>query len=164
MDSNPRMKRPRLGGGYPERRFLRMIRLLTMAALSLAAGLPLVALADFPDWNALTEVRTIEVQTFDDDGASRTTPVWFVLLNGEAYLRTSDSRWLANLRRDPKLELKIEGRSYEAQAEEIPGRAIIEKVDIASQRKYGLQERLIHVFRLSDPQILRIVPREAREE
>ena len=121
------------------------------------------ASADFPDWNQYARVQTIEVLTIDPDGELRVTPVWFVLLNGEAYLRTSGSLWLDNLRRDPNLRLKIEGKVYEAQAEEIPGMGIVEKVDIASERKYGLQERLIHIFRMRKPEILRIFPRTNAE-
>jgi hypothetical protein len=118
------------------------------------------ARAEFPDWNRFVEVQTIDVLTFDEDGELRETPVWFVLLNSEPYLRTNDSRWLANLRRDPNLRVRIKETVYEAQAEEIPGREILEKVDIASSLKYGLQERLIHLFRISSPQIIRLFPRE----
>jgi len=64
------------------------------------------------------------------------------------------------LRRDPNLRLRIEGVLYEAEAEEIPGQGILAKVDLASMRKYGLQEQLIHMFRFGSPQILRIFPRQ----
>jgi hypothetical protein len=129
-----------------------------LAAILVLAGAG-IARAEFPDWNRFTDVKTIDVLTVDPDGDPRETPVWFVLLNGEAYLRTNDSRWLANLRRDPNLRLKIEGKIYEAQTEEIPGQAIVEKVDIACERKYGLEERLLHIFRMRQPEILRILPR-----
>ncbi|MDG2332955.1 MAG: DUF2255 family protein [Myxococcota bacterium] len=118
-----------------------------------------IASAEYPDWNRLTNVQVIDVLTFDQDGALRETPVWFVLLNGEAYLRTSNSRWLENLRRDPKFRLKIEDKIYQARAEEISDQSMVEKVDIASQRKYGWQEYLINLFRMSPPEIIRILPR-----
>jgi hypothetical protein len=129
-----------------------------VALLILVGGT--AAEADFPEWDRVSDVQTIEVLTFDVDGELRETPVWFVLLNGEAYLRTSNSRWLDNLRRDPNLRLRIEGVLYEAEAEEIPGQGILAKVDLASMRKYGLQEQLIHMFRFGSPQILRIFPRQ----
>jgi len=128
-------------------------------AILVFAG-PNPARAEFPDWNRFAEVQTIDVLTLDEDGELRQTPVWFVLLYSEPYLRTNDSRWLANLRRAPNLQLRIKGTVYEAQAEEIPGREILEKVDIASRRKYGLQERLIHLFRISSPQVIRLFPRD----
>lgn len=119
---------------------------------------PLSASAEYPDWTALSEVGVIEVMTLDADGDVRTTPVWFVLLDGEPYLRTSGSTWLENLRRTPNFRLVIEEREYQARAEEVPGEEIVARVDAASLEKYGWQERLIHVFRLSPPDILKLVP------
>jgi hypothetical protein len=97
--------------------------------------------------------------TRDADGDLRETKVWFVLVGGEPYLRTSRSRWLENLRRDPHLRLRIRDRSYEARAEEIPGKEIVAQVDEASRAKYGWQERLIHPFHLRAPDILRLSAR-----
>jgi hypothetical protein len=131
--------------------------------LLLATALLLVALpgrAEYPDWESIADVEVIEVVTRDSDGDLRETKVWFVLVDGASYLRTNDTRWLANLRRDPNLVLRIEGREYEARAEEIPGDEIVEKVDSASLEKYGWQERMIHPFRMSRPEILLLSPRE----
>ena len=116
--------------------------------------------ADYPNWNDYADVDVIEVLTEDPDGEVRETKVWFVLLGGEAYLRTSGSRWLDNLRRDPNLSLRIEGTVYGARAEEIRGDVIVEKVDIASQRKYGFADRLIGLFRVQKPDVLRLYPQE----
>ena len=58
------------------------------------------------------------------------------------------------------LVLLIEGREYEARAEEIPGDEIVEKVDRATLEKYGWQERMIKPFRMSKPEILLLSPRE----
>lgn len=115
--------------------------------------------AGYPDWAALSDVGVIEVLTEDADGDRRETKVWFVLLDGEPYLRTSRSRWLENLRRDPDLGLRIEGIEYQARAEEVTSDALIERVDRASREKYGWQEALIHVFRIRKPDILRLSPR-----
>ena len=104
-------------------------------------------------------MKVIEVVTRDADGDLRETKVWFVLVDGAPYLRTHGSRWLANLRRDPNLVLRIEGREYEARAEEIPGDEIVEAVDRASVEKYGWQERMIHPFRTRKPEILRLSAR-----
>jgi hypothetical protein len=75
-----------------------------------------------------------------------------------AYLRTSRSRWLENLRRDPRLVLRIEGREYEARTEEVPGDEIVEQVDRATREKYGWQEGAIHIFRMRKPDILKLSP------
>jgi hypothetical protein len=129
--------------------------LLAFALLVLAAP----AWAEYPDWASLADVQVIEVVTRDADGDLRETKVWFVLVDGAPYLRTSRSRWLENLRRDPDLVLRIEGREYEARAEAIPGDEIVEQVDRATREKYGWQERAIHVFRIRKPDILRLSPR-----
>jgi hypothetical protein len=141
----------------------RKIRLLGVGSFLIVSLIVLVtapaAWSEYPDWNEYVDVKVIEVITQDEGGGERETKVWFVLLGGEPYLRTSGSRWLANLRRDPDFKVRIEGNLYEARAEEIEGEAIAEKVDIASKRKYGLSDRLIGLFRSRKPDILRISPR-----
>lgn len=119
----------------------------------------LPAAAQYPDWQAVADVEVIEVVTSDEDGDLRVVKVWFVLVDGIPYLRTNGSRWLDNLRRDPKLGLRIDGREYEAIAEEIPGDEIVEVVDRASVDKYGWQEKAIHPFRIRKPEILKLSPR-----
>ena len=136
-----------------------MYRLVISVFLILAVGGVTGVAAEFPDWDRYSGVEVIDVLTFDEDGDLRQTPVWFVLLSGEAYLRTGNSRWLANLRRDPNLRLEIQSQRYEARAEEIVDDALVGKVDIAADRKYGLQDRLIRLFRTSSPRIVRLYPR-----
>jgi len=119
------------------------IGLLLVALASLATG----ATAEELDWEKYADVKVIEVVTVDPDGDVRQTPVWFVLLEGAAYLRTSRSRWLENIRRDPKVVIRIEDE-------------IIQRVDTASREKYGWQEAMIHVFRFRIPDILRLSPRD----
>ena len=136
------------------------MRKLSVSLALLLAGLASgSARAEYPDWAAVADVGVIEVLTRDADGDLRETKVWFVLVDGEPYLRTNGSRWLENLRRDPQLELRIRDRVYEARAEEIPGDEILTRVDQASREKYGWQERFIHVFRMAKPEILRLAPR-----
>ena len=121
--------------------------------------LSVTALADYPEASVLDAAEVIEVVTRDTDGDRRQTKVWVVLVDGDAYLRTNGSVWLENLRRDPELLLFVEGSEFEAQAEEIPSDVILEKVDRASQKKYGWQESLIHPFRTKRPEILKLTPR-----
>ncbi|MEE3327904.1 MAG: hypothetical protein VX252_11260 [Myxococcota bacterium] len=142
-------------------RFRAFPLLISLAALLAFLAFTSSAHSDYPNWNDYVDVDVIEVITQDESGKRRESKVWFVLLGGEAYLRTSGSRWLQNLRRDPDLSLRIEGRVYQARAEEIQGEVIVEKVDIASQRKYGFADRLIGLFRSRKPDVLRIYPRDA---
>jgi hypothetical protein len=105
------------------------------------------------------DVDVVEIITQDEDGDARETKVWIVEVEGEAYLRTNDSRWLENLRRDPNARLSIAGTVYPVVTEVLLGPSWIEKVDAASASKYGWQERMIHVIRLGEPAIIRVRPR-----
>ena len=154
-DSVPRRRR---GNSAARSAGARVAPLLLVLAPLLAAA---PAGADTPDWESLADVKVIEVVTRDADGDLRETKVWFVLVDGASYLRTNGSRWLENLRRDPNLVLRIDGREYEARVEEVPGDEIVEEVDRASLEKYGWQERMIHPFRMRKPDILLLSPRAA---
>lgn len=136
-----------------------IVALAVGAAAALLLGAP--ASASYPDWEAVADVETIEIVTHDADGEARANKIWFVLVDGNAYLRTSRSRWLENLRRDPDCVVRIEGKEYEVRAEELDGDAIVERVDALSAEKYGWQERVIHPFRLRKPEILILLPRGA---
>jgi hypothetical protein len=113
-------------------------------------------LASEPDWAALSDVGVIEIVTEDEDGDLRETKVWFVLVDGIAYLRTNGSRWLENIHRDPNLVVRIGDEEYAQVAREVTTPTMIERVDEASREKYGWQEAVIHAFRFSDPQILEL--------
>ena len=134
------------------------LRVAPWLVLLLPLLLAAPALAEHPDWASVADVKVIEVVTRDADGDLRETKVWFVLVDDVAYLRTSRSRWLENLRRDPRLVLRIEGREYEARVEEVPGDEIVEQVDRATREKYGWQEGAIHIFRMRKPDILKLSP------
>jgi hypothetical protein len=132
------------------------IGLLLVAVASLATG----ATAEELDWEKYADVKVIEVVTVDPDGDLRETPVWFVLLEGAAYLRTSRSRWLENIRRDPKVVIRIQDEEFPLLAHAVEGEEIIGRVDTASREKYGWQEAMIHVFRFRTPDILKLSPRD----
>jgi len=132
------------------------IGLWLVALASLATG----ATAEELDWEKYADVKVIEIVTVDPDGDLRETPVWFVLLEGAAYLRTSRSRWLENIRRDPKVVIRIEDEEFPLLAHAVEGEEIIGRVDTASREKYGWQEAMIHVFRLRTPDILKLSPRD----
>ena len=121
--------------------------------------LPLVAVANEPDWQALSHVEVIEVVTRDEDGDLRDRPVWFVEVDGAIYLRSSGSRWIQNLRRDPELLVRIEGVEYPLRAVEVSGDEMVAAVDAASAEKYGWQNSVITFFRQDAPDLMRLEPR-----
>lgn len=108
------------------------------------------------DWAAVSDVGVIEIVTEDDDGDLRETKVWFVLIDGVSYLRTSGSRWLENIRRDPNLTLRIGDAEYAQVARDVATPSMIERVGDASREKYGWQDAFIGAFRTSDPEILEL--------
>ena len=112
------------------------------------------------DWSGIADVGVIEIITNDKDGDQRETKVWFVLIDGVPYLRTNDSRWLLNIRRDPGVRIRVEGVEYVQLARDVSSPKLIEQVDEATRAKYGWQEAIIHPFgiRIGDPQILRLSP------
>ena len=133
----------------------RAIALLPLAALLACATSTLVQGTDL-DWSAAADIAVIAIITTDDDGDVRETKVWFVLLDGVSYLRTNDSRWLENIRRDPNVKIVIDGTEYAQRADEVTGTQLVERVDAATREKYGFQDSLIHFFRISDPEILKL--------
>jgi hypothetical protein len=108
------------------------------------------------DWSAIADVGVIEIVTTDEDGDARRTSVWFVLVDGVSYLRTNDSRWLSNIRRDPSVKIVIDGTEYAQRAEEVKDAELIERIEAASHEKYGLQNSFIRFFRTSEPEVLKL--------
>jgi hypothetical protein len=113
------------------------------------------------DWSKVADIDVIEIVTTDEDGDLRETKVWFVLVDGVSYLRTSDSRWLENIRRDPDVKIRVEGVEYRQKAREVTDEALMERVDAAGREKYGFQDRMIHVLRTSHPQVIELSPPDA---
>ena len=128
-----------------------------LGALILLA--PGAAGAAAPDWTVVGDVEVVEVLTHDEDGDLRETKIWFVLIDEECFLRTRDSRWLSNIRRDPNdIVLRIEDEEYPMTGEVLEDERWISRVDEATVEKYGWQEKFIHIFRMSPPDILVVRP------
>ena len=111
------------------------------------------------DWDAHSGVDVIEILTHDPDGELRQTKVWFVRIAGHTYLRTSNSRWLHNIRRDPRMTVRVEGADYPQLAEVVEDPETRQAVEDASNQKYGLQNRFVRLFRMRRPDVLRLLPR-----
>lgn len=120
--------------------------------------LPALASAEAFDPKATEDVGVVELITMNSNGSARKTKVWVVLVDGEAYLRTNGSRWLKNLQRIPLATLRFDDKDHPVIAEILSDPSWVEKVDQATREKYGWQEKTIHVFRMSEPTIIRLQP------
>jgi hypothetical protein len=131
-----------------------MARIQAATVLVLTALFYSEARASDLDWDLYSDVDVIEIITSDEDGEMRETKVWFVLVDDVPILRTSGSRWLENIRRDPLVTIRIEGEEYLQMAREVTSDEMIARVDEASREKYGWQDAFIHAFRIADPDLL----------
>jgi hypothetical protein len=140
-----------------------MSRLLTRLALCSLLWLPLAAageaLGSVPDWDVIAEVDVVRVVTQDEDGELRDKKAWFVVLDGQGYIRTGGSRWGENLARDPKLVLRIDEIEYPLRVEFVEDDALRERIVATFREKYGFFDALMKPLRGSHPKIMRVVPR-----
>lgn len=126
-----------------------------VVGLLLAAG-P-APLAAGVDWPTFAERDVILVLTEDADGDGRETKVWIVALDGRGYVRTNDSRWLANIRRGSPVALRGgEGPEVAVVAREIDAPDVAERVEEAFLAKYGFVQRVMSALRVSEPTVLEL--------
>ena len=118
------------------------------------------ARAEAIDWTPFAEEDVVEILTIDPDGDSRETSVWVVVVADAAYVRTNDSRWLANIRRDPLVRMRVREREYPLRAEETADPATRELVEASFKAKYGWLQRIMSALRMREPTVLRLQPRE----
>ena len=123
----------------------------------LMAALPAAAAA--PDWNALKDVETVEIVTTDEDGSSRDTTIWLAVVDGQGYIRTGNSTWKGNIERNPDVSLRVEDTEYPVRAEFVSDAALKERVAQTLREKYGFSDSFIDIFRIGEPNIMRLVPR-----
>ena len=113
----------------------------------LLASLPLGTLAEIPaPADDLANARTIHVLTTDADGDERKTKIWVAVVNGEAYVRTGDTRWFENLARDSALTVVLDKKLYPAVAVRVHEATRIDEVDAAFRAKHPVQDRLVSLF------------------
>jgi len=98
----------------------------------------------------------VEILTRDADGELRETNVWCVVLDGAVYVRTNDSRWLANIRRGSEVALRARGAESAVRAEEEGDAARRAQVEEAFKEKYGLLQRAMSALRMREPTVLRL--------
>ena len=109
-----------------------------------------------PDWSKWADLQTVQVISTDEGGRARTTTVWIVVVDGQAYLRTGRTIWGGNVEREGKLKLKGEPGEYQFRAERITDPSLQEKVMAAFRAKYGFQDVISGVVRLGQHRIFRL--------
>ena len=107
-------------------------------------------------WSPFAEADVVRIVTVDEDGAQRDTPVWFVVVDGAAFVRTNDSRWLANIRRGSSVSLRLDETERAVTSEEVSDAAVTGAVEEAFKVKYGFMQRVMSVFRMREPTVLRL--------
>jgi len=138
---------------------IRQLSLTACAAVLVMA--PIAAGADGPDWDAVVAVKEIDVLTTNEDGNSRETIIWFTLLDGQAYIRTTRSTtWGDNVERNPDIVLRIEEAEYPFHAAFITDEAEREKIVASFREKYGWIDGFLNFVRGSSPRIMRLDARE----
>jgi len=112
-----------------------------------------------PDWEALADTKLIEVITTDADGSPREITIWFVVVDGQGFIRTGETRWWENLGRDPHLVLRIDDTDYPLRADPIRDEAFRTRIREAFREKYGWQDRIFPVLRGQNAHIMHMAPR-----
>ena len=133
--------------------------LASFAALviSLASA---AAIAAEPDWEKVKDVGRIQIVTHDEDGDARETTIWLAVVDGQGFVRTSNTRWFANLQRNPSdVVLRIEGVEYPLRAEFIENDKLRERVTAAFHAKYGWVDSMVHLTRGGRPNIMHMISR-----
>ena len=128
------------------RSVLALLVLLMVAAPALAES----------SWSPFAEADVVRIVTQDEDGAERDTPVWFVVVDGAGFVRTNDSRWLANIRRGSKVVLRLDETERVVTSEEVSDATVTGAVEEAFKEKYGCFQRLMSTFRMREPTVLRL--------
>lgn len=99
-----------------------------------------------PDWQALSEIETIQLESRPDDPHS--VNVWFAVDQGVLYVPTSLLRgpddpeerdWVRNTIADPRVRLRIDGTLYPLHAARVEGGEELERVRAVLARKYDIE-------------------------
>lgn len=109
-----------------------------------------------PSWSPFAEADVVRIVTQDEAGTERDTPIWFVVVDGAGFVRTNDSRWLANIRRGSRVALRLDETERAVTSEEVSDAAVTGAVEEAFKEKYGWFQRLMSTFRMREPTVLRL--------
>jgi hypothetical protein len=112
-------------------------------------------------WASVADEAVPEIVTRDPDGDLRETKLWIVVVDGAGFVRTTGTRWLGNIERDPNVVLRIGGAAHLLRAERVDDPALIARVEQAFRAKYGFSDRLTGWVLPGEPTVLRLVERPA---
>jgi hypothetical protein len=110
-------------------------------------------------WNAEKDVETVEIVTTDEDGSARDTTIWLAVVDGQGYIRTGNSTWKGNIERNPDVTLRVGETEYAVRAEFVTDADLKTRVEQTLREKYGFSDSFIGIFRIGEPNIMRLVPR-----
>jgi hypothetical protein len=131
----------------------------TVACLGLLLALAGAARAAALDWQHAQGQDVVEILTHDEDGELRETSVWIVAFDGHGYVRTNDSRWLANIRRGSDVALRLEAGEFPVAAREPNDAALTARVEEGFKQKYGFTQKVMSAFRFREPTTLELTAR-----
>jgi len=100
-----------------------------------------------PAWSELRDVSTVELVTVDPDGDERVTTVWLAVVDDMGAIRTGNSRWFANLQRNPELRFRAEGTEYPLRVEFVTDQTQAAAMDAVFREKYGTLDAIISFLR-----------------
>ncbi len=130
-----------------------------IAAIAIAAADSAGAAA--PDWNAIATEDTVAISTTNENGSARKTTVWLVVVDGEAYIRTSRStRWGNNVERDANVVVSVGDTDHRVRAGFVEDEALRARIVETFREKYGWTDALADVMRGSHPRIMRLDARD----
>ena len=116
---------------------------VVILALLACAGGPVPLAPEPVDWQAAGDRWSVHIVTLDSDDDERVTRIWLVRVDGEGTLRTGDSRWWENLKRDPNARIRLLGIDYAVHAEFVSDHEQKARIDDAFIEKYGWLERMM---------------------
>jgi hypothetical protein len=137
----------------PVRTTVALALLVLLAQVSGARG------EDAIEWDRYSPERTVVVITTNEDGSTRETKVWLVVVDGRGYIRTGKTRWGGNVGRNPAVVLRIGETELPLRVEFVTDPGERAAVTAAFRAKYGFADRILSPLRGGSPRIMRLTPR-----
>jgi hypothetical protein len=129
----------------------------SVAILFFAFVLGSAAQAIAPDWSKVADLGTVEVISTDEDGGQRLTPVWIVILDQQAYIRTGSTIWGDNVEREGTLKLRVPQGEFTLRAEKLLSASEVENVEAAFAEKYGNSDWWAGLIRFGETRVFRLL-------
>lgn len=99
-------------------------------------------------WESWADFETIEVVTTNEDGSDRETTIWVVVIEGTAFIRTSEStEWGNAVDKAETIGLRGGGEARTVRATAITDTGRRDQVTASFREKYGFQDRLVSILR-----------------